>query len=56
MKYNVKAICNYSDATDIKIPDYNDLTVEGAYEFVRRLINTEPDATSFVITIVAIKE
>lgn len=54
--YIVKATCNYPDASDIETPDYNGVTQEGAYEFVRRLLKTEPEATSFVVTIVAVSK
>lgn len=52
MKYDVKALVNYPDEKDVDTPDYNGISELGVQEFVRRLINKEKDATSFVITIV----
>jgi len=42
---------NYPDAEcDAAIP--SDMTVEQLGQFIRKLIETEPDATSFVLTAV----
>jgi hypothetical protein len=53
MKYNIKALVNYPEANDIETPDFDNQLKSGVQEFVRRLLDENRDATSFVITIVA---
>lgn len=50
-KYYFTATVNYPEA-EVQAPDYNNLILDQVGQLVKRLLSTERDATSFVITIV----
>ena len=54
MKYNLKATVNYPEAKDVETPDFNNCSLTAAQEFVRRLLDENRDATSFLVTIVPV--
>lgn len=50
--YVFNATVNYPETKEADTPTFQDLTLDRVVTKVRKLLLTEPDATSFVITIV----
>ena len=51
MQYHLKATVNYPE-TEVDTPDHISDTAQGVRDWLMRLVTSEPDATSFVVTIV----
>jgi len=54
--YTVVATVNYPDQTDVQTPDCVCSSIDTACHWLRTLLTSEPEATSYLITIVPQKE
>lgn len=52
MSYSFKATVNYPEQSEVDTPDFDARNEQDLAQLLKRLITTEPDATSYVITIV----
>ena len=51
-KYTWQAIVNYPEQTDVQSPDFECRNDQMVLDLIGTLLNNEPDATSYVVTIV----
>lgn len=54
MRYHIKALVNYPE-TEVETPDGDVIGHYGVTQWVSKLVASEPEATSFLITIVPLK-
>ncbi len=52
MKYTWQALVNYPDNTDVQSPQFECKNDQMVLDLIGTLLDNEPDATSYVITIV----